>query len=688
MKISHNWLQDFVNLKARGIGVDELSDTLAMIGLAVEGVDSLDGDYLLNLEITSNRPDCLNYLGVAREIAAYYRQDLLLPDFSDPAPNQQGPGEFPTSVQIEAPDLCPRYAARVLAEVRIEASPDWLQKRLESVGQRPINNVVDITNYVLLSVGHPLHAFDYHRLEEHRIVVRRAGEGESLITLDGVQRQLDPSMLAICDAACPVALAGVMGGEDSEISTETKAILLESAYFDPATIRATSRKLGLRTEAAYRFERGADPEMPVQALNLACRMILEIAGGRAVSPIVDNYPSQLTRPAMALRSKRIRQVTGISLPSGFVTETLTRLGFEATLANDDHWEVRAPSFRVDAALEDDLVEEVIRHHGYNKIESTYPAPEGPGSFLGTSRHDQLLIDLLKSFGFFEAVGYVFSTPGQEADFWGETPSMVSIENPLTEEDTHLRTSLVPQLVGFVRHNLNYGNVDVRLFEIGKAFFPDGTDRAVREEFRLGLAATGSFYRPFWGGIREEFNFYHLKGAVDTLLNSLGHRTEYRKAPEVPFLHPGVSARVTVAERPLGVLGELHPRLTESFKFPGKVFIAELDLEWLYAQPLAIPRHAALNRFPSVQRDLSFVVDKSTEYDTIVSAVKGLNIPDLKDVQLLDLYLGSKLPPGKVSVAVRLTFTNPSRTLTQEEVHGYSAKVMSVLKSNFDAEQRA
>jgi phenylalanyl-tRNA synthetase beta chain len=571
--------------------------------------------------------------------------------------------------------------------VRIEASPEWLRKRLEEVGQRPINNIVDITNYVLLSVGHPLHAFDYLRLEENRIVVRRAGKDEEVTTLDGVRRRLDSSMLAICDAARPVAVAGVMGGEDSEISAATRTILLESAYFEPSSIRATSRKLGLRTEAASRFEKGADPEMPVRALNLACRMILDIAGGRVVGPRIDNYPRPVTRPTLTLRSRRIRQVTGISVPPDVVGETLNRLGFANTPMDGESWQVDIPSFRVDVGLEDDLVEEVIRHHGYERIESSYPVSTGPGRFLPTVGHDRLLLELLKGFGFYEAIGYVFSTPAEEARFWGEAPSMVAIQNPLTEEDTHLRTSLIPQLVGFLRRNLNHGNDDVRLYEIGKAFFPNGAAREVREEFRLGLAATGSFYRPFWSGIRENLNFYHLKGAVNTLLTSLGHQPEYRRLDKVPFLHPGVGAQALVSGRQVGILGELHPGLAEDFKFPTKVYVAELDLEWIYQQPLPIPRYAPLNRFPSVLRDLSFVVDKSTEYDTIISAIKGLKISDLWDVQLLDLYLGSKLPPGKVSIAVRLTFTNPSRTLTQEEVHGYSDKVMAVLKSNFAAEQR-
>ncbi len=686
MKISYQWLGDFVDLD---VDASALAEILTKVGLAVEEIEELENDSVLDVEVTTNRPDCLSHLGIAREIAAQLGLQLKSPDFSPPQDEADPSTPLSAGVSIEDRELCPRYAARVLSGYTLGESPDWIKARLEAVGQRPINNIVDITNYVLLEVGHPLHAFDYDKLEERRIVVRTAKSSERLTTLDGFERQLDSSMLVIGDARRPVAMAGIMGGEESEISRETRTILLESAYFNPISVRQTAKKLGLRTEASFRFERGADPQIPVKALNRTCRLIQEIAGGVMAGPVIDEYPDPAAPNSAQLRSQRLERVLGVQIDPEFVTDTLSRREFEASTTEERIWQVQVPSFRVDVGNEDDLVEEVARHYGYDRIESTYPAPLGVGKFLPTDSHDRLLTGVLEGLGFWEAFNYVFTHPSKESAFWNPSPSMAAISNPLTEEDTHLRVSLVPGLVEALRRNLNHGNKNVRLFELGRVFAPgdakDGAD--FKEASRLGLVATGTFYQPFWNTAHDEFHFHHLKGVIETLLGKLGCRGEFEKTSDISFLHPGMAASVSAEGEFLGSLGQLQPGLQEAYKFLQPVFVAELFLEPLYGRPLREPRYESFERLPSVERDLSFIVDKEVEYATMVAVVENLGIPDLRDIRLIDLYQGPTLPQGKVSLAIRLTFVSPETTLTQEKVNGYTDEIFSVLKKTFSMQTR-
>lgn len=688
MKISYQWLQDFADLETATKDVKELAQTLDRIGLAVESIDRRGEDWILDLEVTTNRPDCLNHLGVARELAAQLRLKLKEPDLSTPLQGEDT-ASFSAGVRIENAALCPRYAARVIRNVRIKESPRWLSARLESLDQRPINNIVDITNYVLLELGHPLHAFDYERLAEHSIVVRAAKPGETLRTLDGVQHSLDPDMLMICDARHPIALAGIMGGQETEISSSTRTLLLESAYFAPSSIRATAKRLGVRTEASSHFERGADPEMPVRALNWACRMIQEITGGICVGPVIDQYPDRQSPCLVRLRDERIRQVVGQSFPRDLVLGILTRLGFEIVSEEKDRLRVQVPSFRQDVGIEDDLVEEIARHYGYDRIQSTYPAASIAGSFLPTQAHDRLLTRLLSGFGFFEAFNYVFSTPHSEALFWGSLPAMVPLANPRTEEDTHLRTSLVPGLLQCTSRNIHRGNKNVRLFEVGKVFFPSpsGQLEDYKEITRLGLVGTGAFYHPFWSPLQDDFQFYHLKGVVKELIQQLNQEPEFH-ATELPFLQPEAAAEISVGGKNRGWLGPLHPRLAEAYKFSEKVYIAELVLDPFYAQELPEPVYSKLGRFPAVESDLSFLIDKEVQFDKIVKAIQALNISDLADIRLIDLYQGGALPKGKVNLTIRLTFTNSESTLTQAEVNQHSEAVFSTLRSSFAVEGRS
>jgi len=682
MNISYSWLKDFIDIDIVSPPVEEVAHTLTMLGFAVEGKEELEEDWVFDLDITSNRPDCLCHIGVARELAAYYGLELKAPNTSAPAEDE--PAEnLPSAVEILDADLCPRYAARALTGVSVGESPQWIKDRLEAVGQRPINNVVDITNYVLLEMNHPLHAFDYTKLSEGRIVVKRAREGEKLTTLDGQEHKLDPSMLAICDAKGPTALAGVMGGVDSEISDNTQAMLLESAYFSPPSIRSTAQRLKFTTEASYRFERGANPEIPVEALNRACQLLVEYASAKCVGPVIDVYPQPLERRQVELTSKRIKQVCGVDIDPGFVTKTLQALEFE--VSGEHPWSVSVPGFRNDVELEDDLVEEVLRHYGYDKVPGTYPLPEGIGEPPATRRHEEILIRTLTSCGFSEAINLSFTVPETEASFFSADSNLVPITNPLSLDDTHLRSSLVPGLVGSVRKNLNHGNSEVRLFEVGHVYSLGG---GFGEVARLGLIATGSFYSPYWAKAVDNFSFFHLKGTVERLMAGYGASLEFEGRDDVAWLQPGNAARVLCGGEEVGLIGRLHSRLEEEFKFRVSVFAGELNLEYIYGLSLAEPQYEGFVRFPSVVQDVSFVVDKSIEFATMEAAIKALNIPDLRGIQLIDFYQGSKLPHGKVGLTVRLTYANSERTLVQDEVTSSVESVTAELKEQLGIEMRS
>ncbi len=689
MKISYQWLLDYVDVDVLGLDVSKLAEALTLVGLAVELVEERKADFLLDIDVTTNRPDCLNHLGVARELAAQYRLKLNKPDFGAPPNGESLADRFPAEISIEDERLCPRYAGRVITDLVIADSPQWLRRRLESVGQRPINNIVDITNYVLFAVGHPLHAFDYDQLTGREIRVRTAVPGERITTLDGVARELDPTMLAICDSRRPVAVAGVMGGAETEISKSTRTLLLESAYFEPTSVRSTSKKLGLMTEASYRFERGADPDMPVKALNMACRLIEEVGGGKCVSPLMDVYPLPYRPRRITIRQKRIAQVLGVSVPLDEAAEILDKLDFRVRNVTQDSCVCEVPSFRGDVEIEDDVVEEVARHYGYDRIPSDYPPPSVAGRYATTEYHDRRLLEVLLSCGFFEVVNYSFSTPSREELLLRRPVKMVQITNPLSEMGTHLRTTLVPGLIEAVRYNLNHGNRDVRLFEMGSVFLlgTEQDEEKISETKRLAFAVCGSYYSPFWSKSGDPFTFQHLKGVVETLCVRVGLPIEFRKSSEVPFLHPGLSAEVVTSGSGIGLFGALHPKVLESYKFTEPVLVAELSLEQIYGSELPEPRYIEMERFPAVERDLSFLIDRQFEFGKIKKAVQALEIPELREFRLIDLYQGQSLPEDKLSITVRLKFADPSRTLTQNEVNERSERIFTVLKEGFQIQPR-
>ena len=684
MKVSYNWLCDFLDLKGGDRPPDQVALALARIGFALEGRQEYGQDVVYDLEIHANRPDCLNHWGIARELGAHYGATLQLPDLTPPPGRDQ---EIPASVKIQDPDLCPRYTARLIENVRVESSPDWLRQRLEILRQKPINNVVDITNFVMLHIGQPLHAFDFERLEGGAIVVRRSRPGEGLRTLDGEERELDDKVLVICDARKPVAVAGVIGGLESEVSGETSTVLLESAYFSPLQVRRTSKRLGASTEASYRFERGSDPDLPPLGLHLASRLIEEIAvGSHCAGPVLDEYPQPIHPAAIRLTSGRIRQVTGIRIEDERVERILASLGFEVGGAAGD-WEVVPPGFRGDVVLEEDLVEEVLRHHGYDRVESTFPGSKGTGAFLSTRKRQRPLIELLVGQGFSEAVNLAFTDPGREKGFWEEPTEMVAVDNPLSEEHSHLRKSLLPGLLESIRRNIYRGRTRVKLFELGRVFWM-GSER-IAEETRLGLAATGQNHPVHWQSPEDDrvFSLFHLKGVVSSLTSGLGQTVRYRKTQRL-FLEEGSAISLELDGQEVGILGTLADHLQQPLRISTPLVVAELSLDLFYSKPLLDPRFQEIPKYPSVESDLSFLVDTEIDFDRIAEVVQQLNIPELRDVHLIDLYRGPKLPVGKISLTVRLTFANLERTLTQDEANRFSGQVFAELSIRFRIEARS
>src|ERR1043165_8514969 len=465
MFISYDWLKDFLDVE---LGAAKLRDRLTMVGLAIDAVETYGADSVLDVEVPSNRPDCLSHIGIAREVSVIESKPLRSPK-TYPL-RGEGAAASLTSVEIKDPDLCPRYAARLVRGVKIGPSPDWLAKRLETIGQRPINNVADITNYVLHELGQPLHAFDFAKLGGRRIVVRRAAPGEKLKTLDGVERTLTADMLVIADAEKPVALAGIMGGEDSEIWAQTKDVLIESAYFDPNSVRQTARKLGMDTEASRRFERGADREGVLRAQERCVQLICELAGGVATEDAIDVYPEPLAERIIDLRPERIPGLTSLTVETDEIIRILTGLGFERVGGSEGRMIFKVPSWRVDVEQEQDLVEEVARHTGYDKIGSELPPSNSSGEYQPSEMKQRSLRRALNAFGYDEAISFSFI---QQDDRFELLPSLESnqpqLANPIIEDAAWMRSTLLPGLLSSVRHNFNHGIRDVRLFEIGRIF---------------------------------------------------------------------------------------------------------------------------------------------------------------------------------------------------------------------------
>jgi phenylalanyl-tRNA synthetase beta chain len=675
MLISYEWLKDYVDVS---LSPEELREKLTMVGLAIDAVEQHNADAVLDVEVPSNRPDCLSHIGIGREVSVIGRQQLRLPEIK--SFKTAGRAEDLTAVEIKDPDLCPRYAARLVRGVKIGPSPEWLVKRLETIGQRPINNVADITNYVLHELGQPLHAFDFHKLGGRRIVVRRASAGEKLKTLDGVERTLTNNMLVIADAERPVALAGIMGGEESEISSTTTDVLIESAYFDPDSVRRTARQLGMDTEASRRFERGADREGVLYAQERCVQLICELAGGIASEDPIDIYPISFVSRTVSLRPQRVPELTSVSVERAEIMRILSGLGFK--LVNDSAGKLnfKVPSWRIDVEQEEDLVEEVARHTGYDKIGSELPPSSASGEYQPSELKQRLLRRAMNAFGFDEAINYSFAP--KQADGQPE------LKNPIIEDAAFMRATLLPGLLNSLRHNLNHGIRDVRLFEIGRVFDAVSQNELPEERLSFALVATGGAVEANKAQAERDLDFFDVKGALETAVDWMSLTPLTFTPASLSHLRAGQSALIKLSHgTEIGSIGRLAETVATNYKFRNPIYVLELDLDKLLATPARVVQYSTLPRYPSVVRDISLLLDRSVALDDILNAVKEKSVPDFRGAKLVGTFEGGNIPSSKRSVTLRLEYRSDERTLRDEEVEERHAQLTSSLLETFSAQQR-
>ena len=685
MRVLWSWLMELVDLPTPPDPA-EWVERFAMLGLGVEAVERVGDDWVFDLETTTNRPDWTGMLGIAREVAAACRGRLRLPEVRL---KETDPPAFQVAwVEVADPGLCYRYVGRVVVDVKVGLSPPWMVERLERCGIRSINNVVDVTNYVMLETGQPLHAFDLDRLVGGGVVVRAARAGEVLVTLDGVERRLHPGALVIADRERVVALGGVMGGLDTEIRAETRRVLLESAWFHPAAVRRTARALGMRTEGSTRHERGGDPERARFAAARAAQLVQELAGGRVLRGELDFYPDPQPGRRVLLRPDRMRRVLGVQVPDSEAADVLERLGFQVERAGD-RWSVTVPSHRRDVEQEEDLIEEVARIFGYDRIPETLPVEIlGVGSVEPAVEAERRVRQLLLRAGLSEVLtlSLVREADLDRAGIPREHPlhRAVPLRNPLTQDHTHLRPTLLPCLLEVLRTNRARGNADVHVFEVGRVF---RTASGGWEELKVvGMAQMGRSLVGTWNLPQEAVrtSFHHLKGVVESLLEAL-HVEDWELRPQaLPWLHPYRAAALWVGGQPVGWLGELHPEVCERYDLRDRAYVAELQLEPLVRAARWAPQYRPLAYTPAVERDLAVVVEGSVPAGEVVRVVREVSGGLLEACEPFDVYTGPPVPEGHKSVAVRLRFRDPARTLHSEEVDRLLDRVREALRERLGA----
>jgi phenylalanyl-tRNA synthetase beta chain len=683
MKILLSWLREFVPIDIEPLA---LATHLSLLGFAVDALTAEGDETVLDIDVTTNRPDALSHFGMAREVAARYGLPLAAPAAASGEPSRTRPRgrRKDAMVEIAAPELCGRYSARLIRGVEVKPSPNWLARRLELIGVRSINNVADATNYVLMAYGHPMHAFDLDRLAGGRILVRRAADGEVLQTLDGVERRLTPEDLVIADARRAVALAGVMGGLDTEISGGTKNVLLESAWFDPVAVRRTSKRQGLHTEASHRFERGADIEATLVCADRCIELIRELAGGEIDPTVADAYARPPQRHAVLLHRWELSRQLGLEIPSEEVEKILYSLGFHPRAKGRAGWTCAVPSHRVDITREIDLVEEVARHYGYDRFPLRLPPTQGePSHGAPHAEQEEQVRALLLSLGYDETISDVLVSRATE-EFAGAPP--VALSNPLSEEAAVLRASLAPGLLDALQWNQNRGQDSVRLFEIGKTYW--GEHQPYREPAAMAFAAMGDFLEGGLGRRATEFGFYDLKGDLEQVVEIFSPGPVRFLDEGVPsYYRPGHAARAMLNGKTVALAGQLHPDYAARWKLRRPVFLAEVQLEVLYDEPPRVPRAEPLSRYPAVERDFSIVLPDSVAYESVQKSIAALSLPELVSMRPVEIFRGGSVAAGHYSLLLRVRLQSSEATLTETELTACSERIIRVLEERLGAKIR-
>jgi phenylalanyl-tRNA synthetase beta chain len=677
MKISPHWLRDFVDLP---VDYMRLADELTLAGVAVEGISGEGDQTVYEMEITTNRPDAMNHYGVAREASALY--DLPLRPIEPKLPKSQGKSDV--TIDIEEPELCPRFTAREIRNSIIKPSPANIASRLRLLDQRTISNAVDATNYVLWESGKPTHVFDLDLLEGRRLVIRKAQAGETLKTLDGVERKLSTEDLVVADAKKPVGLAGVMGGFDTMITEKTKNILIESAWWDPVTVRRMSKRHGIHTDASHRFERGADFESTVISTNRVAELILASGGGTLIGDVIDVIARKLDLAPVELDLREVRRILGEKLSTIEISRILTRLGFTLLAGGEDRYLVHIPSWRLDIEREIDIIEELARLHGYDKFQNTLPAYSGEVRELPDAHKDARLRSSLLALGYDETISLTFISKDDARRF--STAPALDLANPLSDEASVMRTSMVPSMLNMLAYNLNRGSDNVRLFESGNVFEASGSKAL--ELKRISMGATGSVDAEVVHGLApgaaaRPLSFFDMKGDIESLLAPFGHWTLYYDAKTADYYHPGRSARSVLDGATVAQFGQIHPDVAVARKLRQDVFVAEIYLDRLYQHDLRQVRYEAPPRFPAVERDFSFVFDDGVEFAKIHQSVTGLGIAELRSFVPVEIFRGGStvfVTPGNYSILLRAEFQSSERTLRDEEVAQWSGQIVKALEA--------
>jgi phenylalanyl-tRNA synthetase beta chain len=696
MKVVYNWLKEFVDVTASPA---DLRARLSLAGIAVDSIEETAAGPVLDAEVTANRPDCLGHLGIAREVAAIYRLPL-----KPPHPKLKDSAEKvadATRVEIAAPDLCGRFTARVLRGVKVQPSPDWLRQGLEAIGEKSINNVVDVTNCVMFELGHPLHAFDFDKLQEHRIVVRRAKPGEKIRTLDGAERTLTKDMCVVADAGRAVGIGGLMGGSETEISFSTRNVLIECAWFDPISIRRTSKALGLRSEASYRFERGADPEMAELASRRAAELIQQVAGGELLAGVVDVYPHRAPEKKIELSRKELLRVMGADVPDRDIEAILSALGFHPVRVDVNRgsegsiaavWECRRVSWRQDVRRGIDLIEEVARHYGYDKFPPRLPPAKLPAHRLPHAEAQDRLRERIVALGYQEFVEIPIVDTQRNELFRPENLTPAVIGNPLAEDASVMRSTGTVSMLRAIEWNLNHGQRNLRLFEIGKTY--ELCDGEPVETQVLTLGATGLAQDKTIYEAAREFNFADLKGALDRIGELVGGFAWQSGGPQ--WLTSSRAAQLSLAGKSpapanFGAAGQLAKRIADVYKFRQDVLVAELKLEPLVTgveTADAVRPFKPLPRFPAVERDFSLVLADGVTFAQVVEIIRSLQIAELESIEAADLFRGGQVPAGKFSLMIRVKFQSAEATFTDVQLNDFSARIVAALQEKLGATLRA